>query len=787
MPHTPIDLLLVEDSAHDVELTLLMLEAHGLVIRPVVVYDHHGAQAALQRQTFDVIVCDYLLPSSSGLEVLEVARQLIPETPFIFLSGMMSESQAAETLRPGAIDHVLKQNLKLLPKVIRRAVSEVRERERRIQAETALEETEARARLAIEAADMGVWELNLKTMEVLWDERSTALYEVSSQTQMTLAQAMELTHPDDLEPVRASVREALSSASSFHAEYRILLPDGRTKWLLSNGRSIFKEDQCIRFSGVIQDVTDRKRATQTLLQQNATLGKRVEQQTREHERIWEVSRELLAVLQFDMTLVTSNPAWNSGLGWSDAEMANGGLRKLVHPDDLEMTLHEMQNIAKGNISTRFVNRLQHANGQYRWLSWTIVPDAGLMYAAVRDITEEHRISNELESLNQRLLVQIEEREKVEATLQQMQRLEVVGQLTAGIAHDFNNLLTIVLHGAALAEKAHQRGAFEKIPSRLNSIRDAGERGAKLTAQLLSFARKQSLKPKPLNLNQTITGMQGLLTKALGHSVWLETALFDELWMASADPTQTEMIVLNLAINARDAMEQGGTLTISTSNVVVDTRFGHVEGLERGNYVAIAVKDTGSGMAPDILNKAFEPFFTTKDVGKGSGLGLAQVFGFARQSGGGVGIESIPGEGTVVTVYLPRTPSDASIAPREVTQPASLHKMLNIMLVDDDDAVRQGTAMMLESLGHRVVEASSGAEALTALDAEIDLVITDYAMPGMSGMEMSKVIASTFPTLPVLYITGYADIADMQLTNAIIVQKPFSESDLQAKISEAYDG
>ena len=462
MFQAPVKLLLIEDSVHDVELTLLALELGGLIIKPVVVHDHHGAREVLARQAFDVIVCDYLLPSSSGLEVFEVAKQIAPVTPFIFLSGIFGEAQAAETTRLGAVDYVLKQNLKMLAKAVKRAVSEVQERQRRLEAESALEEVEARARLAIEAAEMGVWEVNLETGKVIWDDRCKALYELLPNAQPDLEQALSFTHPEDIEALALKVDQVMSEASTFTAEYRILLSGNRERWVFSNGRSVFKEGRCVRFSGVIQDITERKVATRELMQLNEALGESVEQRTRERDRTWELSRELLGVLRFDMSPIAFNPAWQQTLGWSRQQLVKLRLWELVHPQDLDATVRETQSIALGNVSTRFVNRMRHADGNYRWLSWTIVPENGLMYAAVRDITEERAVVEELAATNRKLLEQVQEREKVEATLQQMQRLEVVGQLTAGVAHDFNNLLTVILTSTTLAERACKGGNLEKV-------------------------------------------------------------------------------------------------------------------------------------------------------------------------------------------------------------------------------------------------------------------------------------------------------------------------------------
>lgn len=784
MPLAKVKLLLVEDSIYDVELTLLTLEANELQVEPVVVHDHLSAAEALSREKFDVIVCDVLLPSSSGTEVLEVAKQIVPQTPFIFLSGMFGEQQAIETMRLGAVDYVLKQNLKVLPKAIRRAVLEVREREKRQAAESALEDVEARARIAIQAAEMGVWEVNIDTLEVIWDERCRALYELPPVGNFQMGPMIDLTHPDDRDALQEKIDLALSKASAFNAEYRIVLPGNRIRWLLSNGRSTFRDGRCVQFTGVIQDISERRVATQELVQLTETLGQRVEQRTRERDRTWELSRELLAVLRFDMTPIAFNPAWESALGWSREQINSLRLWELIHPLDLDATIKETQSIASGNVSTRFVNRMRHSNGDYRWLSWTIVPENGLMYAAVRDITEERAVIEELAAANKHLQEQIEERERVEATLQQMQRLEVVGQLTAGVAHDFNNLLTVILTSATFASRDIERGKLDKIPTRLKHISEAGERGARLTAQLLSFSRRQRLQPCPVDLNTTIQDMQGLLSKALGANIWVDLSLSPGLWTASADPTQTEMIILNLAINARDAMAStAGSLKLRTHNETVKVPAVRPEDPEPGRYVVFTISDTGCGMDEETLKKAYEPFFTTKAVGQGAGLGLAQVFGFAKQSGGGVRIETELNVGTTVSVYLPKieglsTPITPAADPARDARNMGTR---TVLLVDDDPVVRDLTATMLESFGLMVLQASSGIDALSKLSPAVELLITDYAMPNMTGGELAALVSKAQPGIPIVFITGYADTDVLGLDNSTVVQKPFTEQQLQEKI------
>lgn len=391
---------------------------------------------------------------------------------------------------------------------------------------------------------------------------------------------------------------------------------------------------------------------------------------------------------------------------------------------------------------------------------------------------------ELEAANRQLASQIGERERVETALRQSQRLEAVGQLTSGVAHDFNNLLTVVLGNVRQMQKSASDAAQKR---RLNMMAEAAERGAKLTAQMLAFSRRQKLEPKPVDLNETVASMRDLLQSTMGGSVRIETVLANRLWPAMIDPTQIELAILNLAINARDAMAVGGTLAVETSNVALNEPRSPSEP-PAGEYICVSVSDTGSGMPDDVLAKAFEPFFTTKEVGKGSGLGLSQVLGLAKQSGGGVRIQTEVGEGTSVKLYLPRANTERAIqtrpSPIGETQLASGK---TILLVDDDSAVREVTRSILQDLGYAVIEAGSGGACLEWLDTHtnIDLILLDFAMPGMNGAEVAREIRARAPSMPILFATGYAD-ADA-LTEAgeeSIVRKPFVEAELAEKLMAA---
>jgi signal transduction histidine kinase len=403
----------------------------------------------------------------------------------------------------------------------------------------------------------------------------------------------------------------------------------------------------------------------------------------------------------------------------------------------------------------------------------------------------HERTGELAAANRQLLAQIEERERVESTLRQLQRLEAVGQLTSGVAHDFNNLLTVVLGNIRFLEKRLGAADVDGVMGqRLSYMRIAAERGAKLTDQLLTFSRRQRLEPVALDLNNTIAGMHNLLQSTMGGSIRIETKLASSVWPALVDPTQLELAVLNLAINARDAMEVGGSLSVRTENVRLGPPLSPEEP-PAGEYVMVCVADTGAGMTPDVRAKVFEPFFTTKEVGKGSGLGLSQVLGFAKQSGGGVRIETRVGEGTSVCIYLPRTNAKAEsphVRSRTSGAEATLRGAV-ILLVDDDSAVREITGSMLRELGCEVIEAGSGGGALDMLDreAKVDLMIVDFAMPGMNGAEVAHRVQDIRPSIPILFVTGFADRAALEgVSDACIIGKPFVDDELVTKVRLALE-
>ncbi len=392
---------------------------------------------------------------------------------------------------------------------------------------------------------------------------------------------------------------------------------------------------------------------------------------------------------------------------------------------------------------------------------------------------------ELEAANRQLADQIAEREKAEDALRQAQRLEAVGQLTSGVAHDFNNLLTVI---SGNVEQIRRRTEDPSLQKRLSMMAEASRRGAQLTAQMLAFSRRQKLEPRPVDLNDTVRSMKDLLQSTIGGSVLiLEPELAEDLWPAMIDPTQIELVILNLAINARDAMDVGGTLKIQTANVVAPEPL-TAEQPPAGQHVMVSVSDDGSGMSDEVLAKVFEPFFTTKAVGKGSGLGLSQVYGLAKQSGGGVKIDTVVGKGTTIRIFLPRADAKPwkDLLPITPVSPAPLPDT-TVLVVDDDDAVRAVTSGILIDLGYRVLEAGSGGAALDLFDQSPDIqaVVLDFAMPGMNGGEVAREMAVRRPGLPILFATGYADMEALAATpEDRILHKPFDQNALAEKLSLA---
>jgi PAS domain S-box-containing protein len=604
-------------------------------------------------------------------------------------------------------------------------------------------------------------------------------------------------HPDDREATEKKFRDAVAGdVREYSVRYRIIRPsDGELRWI--SVRSTIERDENgkgVRLVGAHTDITEQVEAERALRQSeaehrkladqlallNATLAERVEEKTRERDRIWNVSQDLLLVADRSGIWQTVNPAWTKTLGWSEAELLNRSSQWLEHPDDGGVTGAHVTKLGTEDTTVRFESRFRHKDGSYRWLSWTGVSDKDRIYAVARDVTVEKAATDRLKA--------------TEEALRQSQKMEAVGQLTGGIAHDFNNLLTGIVGSLDLMQTRLDQGRTDNVARYINAAMTSANRAAALTHRLLAFARRQPLIPKSVDANALVVSLEDLLRRTIGERIDLDIVASAGLWCTLCDPNQLESALLNLAINARDAMPDGGKLTVTTANARIEGIDADTPALLPGDYIRIDVSDTGAGMSREVAARAFDPFFTTKPIGQGTGLGLSMIYGFARQSNGHVLIDSKLGAGTSVTLYLPRHHGGAAmerVAAVAAGQVAATGE--TVLVVEDEPVVRGVIIEMLHDQGYRVLEAVDGPSGLRMLrlNERIDLLVTDVGLPGMNGRQLADQARETRPGLKILFITGYAEnvaIADGFLQPGMeMITKPFDLDNLSQRIREMVSG
>ena len=528
-----------------------------------------------------------------------------------------------------------------------------------------------------------------------------------------------------------------------------------------------------RIGGVLVscvETTERVRTEQTLRRLNDTLEAEVTQRTRERDRIWQVSEDLLGVSNFDGYFISVNPAWTNLLGWSEDEIKHIHVNDLRHPDDAAHSIAGRERLAAGVPTVRMENRFRHKDGSWRWLYWTLTAENGLIYVIGRHITAEKEANATLQ--------------RAQEQLAQTQKLEAIAELTGGIAHDFNNMLMVVDGNAQLLKRRMETAADRRA---IEAIELAASRGESLTRQLLAFSRRQTLKPTAIDLGQRLAAVRDVLASSARGNIELTIDIPAETWPVAVDIAELELALVNLVVNARDAMPAGGTVTIGAHNVQL--RAGDTSDGLSGSFVALSVTDNGTGIHPQILPRVFEPFFTTKGRQHGTGLGLSQVYGFTRQSGGTVTVASDPGRGAVVTMYLPRS----KVAPvveaetRAPEEPAQNGE--TVLLVEDNVEVQAVAVSLLEQLGYRVTQTDNAASALQVLAAgePVDLVFSDIVMPGeLDGLGLARRIQRDYPGIRVLLTTGYADAASAAEPGLPILRKPYRLAALARALREALD-
>jgi PAS domain S-box-containing protein len=538
----------------------------------------------------------------------------------------------------------------------------------------------------------------------------------------------------------------------------------------------------------IRDVADRTRtaverrkAEDALAALAETLERQVEQRTRERDRTWQNTQDLLAIVAPDGTFVAVNPAWTRVLGWSPQEIIGQHHNAFGHPDEQEASAAAHARSLAGPLR-RYENRIRHKDGSYRWVSWVATVDDDRIYASGRHITAEREAREALE--------------QAQDQLRQAQKMEAVGQLTGGLAHDFNNLLTAISGSLELIQTRIQQGKIDSVDRYVNMAQQAAKRAAALTHRLLAFSRRQTLDPRPTSINRLIASLDDLLRRSVGPGVEIEIVGAGGLWTTLIDPNQLENALLNLCINARDAMPEGGRITIETANKWLDATAARDRDLPPGQYVSLCVTDTGTGMSPETIERAFDPFYTTKPLGEGTGLGLSMIYGFVRQSGGQVRIYSELGQGTTMCLYLPRSHAEADAEPAADVriETSGVPSDKTVLVVDDEPAVRMLVTDILADLGYTALEAGDGPAglAILATDQRVDLLISDVGLPkGMNGRQFADAARVRRPDLTVLFITGYAEnavVGNGHLDPGMhVLTKPFEINVLARRIRELVAG
>jgi PAS domain S-box-containing protein len=513
---------------------------------------------------------------------------------------------------------------------------------------------------------------------------------------------------------------------------------------------------------ISRDITATRKAEEELRRLNVTLEERVQARTQDLDRIWRLSTDMMLIAEFQGDIVAVNPAWAQVLGWSQEELVGISFMSLVHPEDQASTAQAAGALAEGVSIPSFENRYLHKDGSYRWISWTAVPDHAYIHAVGRDIQVEREAAEALR--------------RTEAALRQSQKMEAVGQLTGGVAHDFNNLLTVVKASTDLLKRSLDEDRRRRY---INAISDAVDRASKLTGQLLAFSRQQTLRPEVFEVGKSVRAIGEMIGALTGARISVLIEVPETPCHISADAGQFDTALINMAVNARDAMNGEGTLRICVERAA-ELPAQRTHPAIEGDFVAVSLIDTGSGIAADQLERIFDPFFTTKDVGKGTGLGLSQVFGFARQSGGEVIVESQPDHGSKFTLYLPRSTEAIQI---EAAQPELPPEVLSsgdgawLLLVEDNPEIGEFSSQTLRELGYEILWVRNGIEALAALadrKANYQAVFSDVMMPGMNGVELALEVKRRYPTLPIVLTSGYSPaLAQGNSQGFTFLQKPYS--------------
>jgi PAS domain S-box-containing protein len=722
------------------------------------------ALSLLASASVDVVLLNLSLPDSQGLATLRELRGRHPHVPVVVVTGDDDEELALAALQEGSQDCLAKHELE--PAVMWRALRYAAERGN---ADRILRQNKERLQELTAHVDQVFWVIDAREAKVLYVSIGyEQMWGRSCQSLIDNPQSyMEGIHPLDRE---AMVRENANMYRTGYAdvECRVLRPDGSVRWAWVRGYPVVEGGQIVRLVGVVEDITDKKRLQ---MERDALLSR------------FQLHIERLplayVLLDHDFRIIDWNTTAERIFGYMKKEILGLGppFEKIVARSVWEEAAEILSRARNGDMHAHSTNENLTKDGRTiicEWFNTPLLDDAGNV-AGVLCLAQD-----------------VTERKALEAKFQQAQKMEVVGRLAGGIAHDFNNLLAVILGCCQFLE--NDEALCPDSQELVEDMHTAASRAAALTRQLLAFSRRQILQPKVLNLNEVVTETVTMLDRVIGEDISLHTALCPTLWPVKVDAGQMNQVIMNLAVNGRDAMSEGGILTIETANVNLDEAYSalHPE-VKAGPYVLLSISDNGCGMDESTKRRIFEPFFTTKETGKGTGLGLATVFGIVKQSDGHIWVYSELGSGTTVKVYLPRDESVGRVA-KDKTEPSNLPRGTEtVMVVEDEDMMRKFTSRILESQGYSVVQASNGDDALLTYKrhaGRIDLVVTDVVMPKMGGRQLYDHLQAAQPDLKVLYMSGYTD--DAVIRHGVLeadtnfIQKPFSYAGLATAVRDILD-
>ncbi len=752
----PLRILCIEDKQADFRLLERHLQNNGLPAECRRVDQLDELRTELEQSRWDLVLADFNVPTVDFQETLDLLRPRLEELPLILVSGSVGEERAVEMLKLGVWDFVVKDNLTRLVPAIEHGLRAVAERRARRHAETALRESEEQFRAMFETASIGMAQTDIAACRWLRVNRKLCEITGYSEAELLARTVWDITYEPDRAAGRRHFQEVLDGKGlSYHVEKRYVHKSGRLVWANVNV-SVLRDaaGQPFRTVAAIEDITARRVAEE----ERDRLTTAVEQAS---EAI--VITDLTAKIQY------VNPAFERITGYARAEVIGQNPRILQSgKHDAEFYRELWSTLTRGEVwRGHFYNRRKDGQSFEEEATITPVRDASgrvVNYMAVKlDVTREVALENQF---------------------RQSQKLEAIGQLAGGVAHDFNNIL------AAIMMQAQLTGGTADIPQSavedLQEIRHLCERAANLTRQLLLFSRKQVLQARDLDLNEVVSNIAKMLQRIIGEHIVIKRWLHPTPLWIRADAGMLDQVIMNLAVNARDAIRGSGVLTIQTSEVVVDKMHTRPQlELIPGRHVRLRVTDTGCGIAPEILPRIFDPFFTTKEPGKGTGLGLATVFGIVKQHRGWIEVNSEPGNGTCFEVFLPAGIAPAPATDNLVPRPSRLQGSETILLAEDDFSLRITTAKLLERHGYTVLEAASGAEAIamwTENADRIDLLITDLLMPGgLNGRDLARKLVADKPELKVIYFSGYtADLMGIGVelrSGENFLQKPVAPTEL----------